>query len=49
MNKKTYEQNLRSLQVELSKLQDWVTATGYRAIVVFEGRDAAQVSRACIR
>jgi polyphosphate kinase 2 len=41
MNRKTYKGHLQSLQVELSRLQDWVTATGYRAVIVFEGRDAA--------
>lgn len=29
------------LQVELVKMQDWVTKTGQRIAVVFEGRDAA--------
>jgi len=41
MNKKTYQTHLERLQVELSKLQDWVSETGYRAIVIFEGRDTA--------
>ena len=36
-----YVKTLRLLQAELCKLQDWVKRTGYRAIVVFEGRDTA--------
>ncbi len=38
---KEYEQELRRLQAELCKLQDWVKYKGLRVIVVFEGRDAA--------
>jgi polyphosphate kinase 2 len=38
---KRYEKELTRLQAELVKLQLWVTHTGARAIVVFEGRDAA--------
>jgi len=38
---KQYEAELYKLQVELCKLQEWITATGARAIIVFEGRDAA--------
>ena len=41
MERKTYEKELRKLQVELCRLQDWVKATGARIIIVFEGRDAA--------
>lgn len=41
MDRKTYEKALRALQVELSRLQDWVKAEGARVIVVLEGRDAA--------
>jgi polyphosphate kinase 2 len=41
MERKAYEKELRKLQVELCRLQDWVKATGARIIVVFEGRDAA--------
>jgi polyphosphate kinase len=36
-----YEQELMRLQIELVKLQDWVTHKGLRVVVVFEGRDAA--------
>ncbi len=41
MKRKNYEKELRKLQVELCRLQDWVKLKGLRAIVVFEGRDAA--------
>ena len=41
MKRKLYEKELRKLQVELCYLQDWVKAKGLRAIIVFEGRDAA--------
>jgi polyphosphate kinase 2 len=41
MKRKQYEKKLRKLQTELCKLQDWVVHKGLRAIVVFEGRDAA--------
>ncbi len=38
---KAYEKELRRLQVELVKLQEWVRATGSRVAVIFEGRDGA--------
>ncbi len=41
MKRKEYEKELRKLQTELCKLQDWVVHKGLRVIVVFEGRDAA--------
>ena len=41
MKCKEYEKELRKLQTELCRLQEWVVGTGVRAIVVFEGRDAA--------
>ena len=41
MKRKTYEKELRKLQVELCHLQDWVKLKGLRVILVFEGRDAA--------
>ena len=41
LSNKDYEKELERLQGELVKLQRWVTHTGARAIVVFEGRDAA--------
>ena len=41
MSRKTYERELERLQVELCRLQAWVKREGARAVVVFEGRDAA--------
>ena len=41
LSNKEYEAELYKLHVELVKLQRWVQETGTRAIVVFEGRDAA--------
>jgi polyphosphate kinase len=41
LKRKKYEKELRRLQAELCKLQDWVKYKGLRAIVIFEGRDAA--------
>src|SRR6266576_1785351 len=41
LGRKQYEEEMRRLQVELSKLQDWVKYRGLRVIVIFEGRDAA--------
>jgi len=38
---KQYAKELRKLQEELCKLQDWVKYKGLKIIVVFEGRDAA--------
>lgn len=36
-----YSKNLRSLQVELVKLQKWIINKKIKVVVVFEGRDAA--------
>jgi polyphosphate kinase len=41
MKRKKYEKELRKLQTELCRLQEWVVRAGLRVIVVFEGRDAA--------
>lgn len=41
LKRKDYERELRRLQAELCKLQDWVKAKGLRVVIVFEGRDAA--------
>src|SRR6266481_9059841 len=38
---KVYMKELRKLQEKLCHLQDWVKFKGLRAIIVFEGRDAA--------
>ncbi|HEV8037810.1 MAG TPA: polyphosphate kinase 2 [Bryobacteraceae bacterium] len=36
-----YDQELRRLQVELVKFQEWVRNRGLRVVALFEGRDAA--------
>ena len=36
-----YERELRRLQIELVKLQEWIKSEGLRVVVLFEGRDAA--------
>ncbi|MFN5142974.1 MAG: polyphosphate kinase 2, partial [Burkholderiales bacterium] len=41
LSKKRYEKELKHLFLELIKLQEWVTTTKARVVVVFEGRDAA--------
>ena len=41
LSNKEYMKELRRLQADLCKLQDWVKYKGLRAIVIFEGRDAA--------
>jgi len=41
MNRKEYEKELRRLQAELCKLQEWVKHKGLRIMIVFEGRDGA--------
>src|SRR3954463_16386688 len=41
MKAKKYAKKLRKLQAELCKLQEWVKYKGLRAIIIFEGRDAA--------
>jgi polyphosphate kinase 2 len=41
MKRKEYEKTLRTLQVELCALQEWVKEKGLRVVIVFEGRDTA--------
>ena len=41
MKRKEFDKELRKLQVELVKLQEWVKASGAKICVVFEGRDTA--------
>jgi len=36
-----YENELKELQVELIKLQNWVYDNNKRVMIIFEGRDAA--------
>lgn len=41
MDRSTYEAEKAALQVELLKAQLWIQETGQKAILIFEGRDAA--------
>ncbi len=41
IERRIYFHELFRLQAELVKLQDWVAYTGYKLVVLFEGRDAA--------
>lgn len=41
LDRKAYEKQLKTLHVEMVKLQQWVVKTGARVLVVFEGRDGA--------
>jgi polyphosphate kinase 2 len=41
MSRKEFERELKPLQVELVKLQEWVKHTGAKICVLFEGRDTA--------
>ncbi len=41
LGNKEYVKELRRLQAELCRLQDWVKQKGLRVIVIFEGRDGA--------
>ena len=41
LEKKFYEKELRRLQIELVKLQEWVKNNGLKVVVIFEGRDTA--------
>ncbi|MCK4675781.1 MAG: polyphosphate kinase 2, partial [Gammaproteobacteria bacterium] len=41
INNKRYEDELFKLQLELVKLQAWISHTGLKVVVLFEGRDAA--------
>jgi len=41
MSRKEFDKDLAQLQVELTRMQTWVKATGQRVVVVFEGRDTA--------
>ena len=41
IRKKYYEEELKRLQIELVKLQEWVKHEKLKVVVIFEGRDAA--------
>ena len=40
-NRDLYNKQLRSLQIELLKLQSWIQKKGKKLVIIFEGRDAA--------
>ena len=41
LTNKVYNKEMRRLQIELVKLQEWVKYKGLRVVIIFEGRDAA--------
>ena len=41
LSNKAYAREMRHLQAELCRLQDWVKHEGLRIVIVFEGRDGA--------
>ncbi len=41
LKKKFYYRELKKLQIELVKLQEWIKYKGLKVVVIFEGRDAA--------
>lgn len=41
LNRLKYEDELKMLQIELVKLQQWISANKKRVVIIFEGRDAA--------
>jgi len=41
LGRKDYEEKLNKLEIELVKLQEWVTSEKLKVVVIFEGRDAA--------
>ncbi|HBC40841.1 MAG TPA: polyphosphate kinase 2 [Pseudanabaena sp.] len=41
LSKKTYEKELKHLQIELVRLQQWIKQEGLKVVILFEGRDAA--------
>lgn len=41
LERRLYDTELARLQLELVKMQYWIKGTGFRLMVVFEGRDAA--------
>src|SRR5258708_15204169 len=41
LTRKEYERELRRLQVELVRMDEWIRQRGMRVVVLFEGRDTA--------
>ena len=48
IERREYFHHLLALQSELIKLQDWVSHTKAKIVVVFEGRDAAGKGGVCL-
>ncbi len=41
LKRKLFEAEMVKLAVELVKMQEWIKQTGYKVVIIFEGRDAA--------
>ena len=41
LKRKIFDGEIAKLAIELVKMQEWIKATGYKIVVIFEGRDAA--------
>jgi polyphosphate kinase 2 len=41
LKRKIFEGEIAKLAIELVKMQEWIKSTGYKLVVLFEGRDAA--------
>ena len=41
LSRKQYEKEMKKLQIELVRLQEWIKKEGLRVVVLFEGRDTA--------
>ncbi len=41
LKRKIFDGETAKLAIELVKMQEWIKATGYKLVVIFEGRDAA--------
>src|SRR5262245_56650549 len=41
LSRKEYDKAMRQVQTELCRLQAWIVHKGLRAVIIFEGRDAA--------
>src|SRR3954470_12926286 len=41
LGKRGYEKELKRLQIELVRLQEWIVHEGLKVVVLFEGRDTA--------
>jgi len=41
LKRKIFDGEIAKLSIELVKMQEWIKATGFKLVVIFEGRDAA--------